>query len=157
MSGFPGRMGRLALGPLTLRARRATKYPDAELDPTVVELLFWQVGAVSNVAHQAGCVVTGAGDIVRAWATWAGVTAALAEPTVERAGAGRYTATYAASYLDQTGASIVTALVAAKVTPQTLTKLDVSQIVEPDGRTVTIQIDNLAGAPTDADFLLEVT
>lgn len=158
MSGFPSRMGRLALGPLELRARRPTISPDQELSPEVAKLLFWQVSGVGLVAPLAGCLVNGAtGAVVSAWSAWRpDAQAAFAAPTPARTGPGVYSFAYAASYLDQDGTEVATALRAARVTPQSLTFFRAAQKVDPDGRSVQVRTFDAAGVAADVDFLLEV-
>lgn len=157
MSGFPSRMGRLALGPLTLRARRPTKSVDQELDPKVAELLFWQVAGLGFTAALAGCTVIGGTEtVIAAWAAWRPDAQSEAVPIVERTSAGVYTVTYGGSYPDETSEEIPTAFRAAKVTPQGVVFMRSAQSVDPDGRTIHVRLWDAAGAATDGTFLLEV-
>lgn len=157
MSGFPSRMGRLALGPLALRARRPTKAIDQELDPKVAELLFWQVTGLGFTAPLAGCTILGGtGTVIAAWSAWRPDDQTFAAPSVVRTSAGVYAVSYATTYIDEGGAAVPTALRAAKVTPQATTFLRAAQSVDANGRTVQVRLWDAAGAATDGTFLLEV-
>lgn len=115
MPGFPTRPSRLAFGPLVYSNRFAPQEPNKEVDAKIFNLDYWQVAGCGVMSWRtfAAISVDGAGAVslsasAEAWDSEAAVVPALSKEAV-----GHYRLTYDATYPDEVGAAIATALIDA--------------------------------------------
>lgn len=155
MPGFPTRTTRAAFGPTKRNLSAGLMSPEYYQGASEIELSHWQVSGMSLA-------------VCRAWAlvTWDGATSmsltssgeawdprAEAVPTVARTSAGVYTVTYAASYNDETGTAVSTALLAASATPQSNSARHATCTIS-SSRIINVFVWDAAGSAADASFLV---
>lgn len=152
--GYPSRISRTALGPI-YEDRRPVKDPTREVGRTWVNLVSWQVAGGSVVGPLAKVFVESDGET--RWASEAWDPNGDSAPTTTRVSPGVYQVVYAASYPDDEGTLITTALKGAAAFPQTTSDRRAVALVAGDGRTIDVTVRDDAGAVIDCPFLLEVS
>ena len=158
MPGFPTRPTRRAFGPT--RQDDGVTSDDAKYVGAVhFNLDFWQVAGMGVVAARAACFIDlAAGTPVIAWHTEAwDPDAEDAAPTLNHPGVGEFQLVYAASYPDEKGTAVATAVKGALAIAQSLTDFRTAQKIAADGITVDLRLRDSAGAVHDggaADGLL---
>jgi hypothetical protein len=166
MTGFPSRVSRDTFGP-TLRNAWAVENPEIHIPAEAFNTAFHQLAGM-NVAHPVRAIVVAEYDGVSAMTVSYRAEAWNSKgdqvhPVVARTGAGVYTVTFAASYLNELGASVPTSLLYAKA--QSLEKVAAwsdkreahawIDVTNPLIVNVTTW-DPASGTAADAKFLLEV-
>lgn len=167
MSGWPSRILKSELGS-TLRDPRTVEHPELEWAARYIELLKHQaVGAALCASRVSLCAAwntgTSAFDVYQQHEAW-NPTGAVAHPVLARTSAGLYTYTFAATYADMDGESVVFAahgfrVQACGILP-TADALPYQAHVELDSEeatpTLVVTMRGADGAPVDAPFWLEV-
>lgn len=114
--GFPRRFTRDALGP-TLRNTYPVENPETDIGAEeTFNPVFHQITGMNLVVPRAALVAEWGGASFTLWhqeEAW-NPKRSQAHPVLARTGAGLYTYTFAATYLDENGVAIPTALVAAR-------------------------------------------
>lgn len=158
MSGFPNRPSRTAFGP-EKRNERRVQNPETELDSAEMNLDFWQVAGMGLVAPRVVIIALASGGSLPTPYSYQGIAwdpkgLLGAIPSVYN-GVGDYEFNFAATYPDQRGVAIATSLKGGKVSAQTDQDIrGVVKIVTPTQAVV--KLFDAAGAPVDADILLEL-
>lgn len=165
MSGYPTRIIRSTFGP-TLEDEYPVQNPRTQIPATAFNTLFHQLAGL-NVSSLTRAVVvaefTGGVLVTRYQAEAWNPEGGQAHPVLARVGAGDYTLTFAASYLDEQGIVVPTALTAPKASAHPVVAAwgDVAiagaylDAVNP--LVVHVKIfDAATGNPLDAPFVLEV-
>lgn len=161
---FPGRVLRRVFGP-KYRDARPVENPETEFSAQKMEVLLWQVSGMNLVVPRASVFAEWDGTrfvIAHRAEAW-NVNGDQPAPLLERTGAGEYTYAFAASYLNNEGADVVTNIIGArascaKVLDSFDDRIEVYAWKDPDNPLrVQVRLWNAgSGAGVDAPFWLEV-
>jgi hypothetical protein len=163
MSSFPTRFLRSLLGPKFVDTI-PVENPETDIGARQFNAAFHAIAGMNLVVPRAVVIATytgGAFSIAHQAEAW-NPEGSQARPTLARGAAGEYTYTFAASYADQEGASVATALTAARVTCHRDLSSYSQRIVGHAWRdavnplVVNVRIWDAAGAGADHPFWLEV-
>lgn len=162
MSGFPSRFVRSHLGPKFVNTAPIEK-PESQVGDAQFNAAFWQVAGMNLVLPRVALIAhyTGGqfvyGHQAEAW----NAENAQLHPALARTGAGAYTYTFAANYLDEDGVAVATVLRAPrlschKVLTAFADRIDAHAWVD-NGNPLVLQLRlwNQAGAGVDEPFWLE--
>jgi hypothetical protein len=167
---FPTRVTRSALGP-RFRDVYPVENPETDVGAEQFNAAFDQLAGLNVVAPRVALIATWNGSAfdVRHQAEAWNPDGGQAHPALARAGVGRYTYTFAASYLDADGNTVATSLLACRLSVFGVPAADASSTdpyasrrtpmawVDPGNPLVVkIAIFSSAGAVVDEPFWLEV-
>jgi len=155
MAGFPTRTTRAAFGPTKRNATTGLINAELYQGATEVNLDYWQTAGMSLSAPRAWALVTWDGatavSLTAGGEAWDPTNASV--PTVARTGAGVYTVTYAATYVDETDTAVATSLLAAAVSPMSSSSRHATWTIS-SSRIVNVYMWDAAGVAADASFFV---
>jgi hypothetical protein len=117
--GFPTRPSRAAFGPRTLKDRKTVVDNSKEIGATTFELMFWQLAGLGIASSLAWVLFHWNGvDVVIDASAESWDPYSVYVPDVTRTSAGVYVVTYAATFQDERGTTVATALKSCEVIAQ---------------------------------------
>jgi hypothetical protein len=162
MSGWPSRIIRSLLGPV-LVDDYAAENPDTDIPAAAFNTAFHQLAGLNVMLPRAGVVASYSGTLTVIYQSEAwNADGAQVHPVLARSGTGLYTLTFAATYLDELGASVATSIVFARAgAMRVLTSYAdrVNAYAWIDGSNpliVHVSLFDASGSAIDAPFWLEV-
>jgi hypothetical protein len=128
---FPKRAQRSSFGPKLVNNYPAEN-PQSDVPDTALNGMFWGVAGMGLILPRAVVVATYTGGqfVISHQAEAWNPEGDQAHPTLARSAAGRYSYTFAASYLDEDGTAIPTDVRAARATAMRILTTPISQRIE---------------------------